>query len=228
MRHHKQWHPWGIFITSFNIQWTPLFLLSFSVRVKVEVGLVCKNESLPGYFITLELFHGFSPLFFLKNEWEEWIREECIHCPLILRIRVVMQYFELELKPEGTRLLIKWLQVWTQVPVISQSWLISTAPLRHLIPAVSKAKVSEIWHIEFHEPSAKWHTQDWQFYRSWWTMKDFEIVQIFKACFMPPDHSVNTWWRRKHGNILQSISDCILYMGTERFGAEALMSTLNL
>ncbi len=59
-------------------------------------------------------------------------------------------------------------------------------------------------------------------------MKGFEIVQILKACFMPPDHFVNTLWRRKQGNIVQSISDCILYMGTERFGAEALISTLNL
>lgn len=68
----------------------------------------------------------------------------------------VVQYFELELKPEGTRLLIKRLQVWTHVPVISQSWLISTAPLKKTqIPAVSKAKVSESWHIEFYKPSAK-------------------------------------------------------------------------
>lgn len=140
------------------------------------------HESLPGYLMTLELFHGFSPLLFLKNEWEE-----CIQSALILRIRVVMEYLELELKPEGTRLLIRRLQVWTQVPVISQSWLISTAPLsKTLNPCCFQGK--SFWNMAYRISRTICqitNTQDWQFYRSWWMMKDWDCPDIQSLFYAP-------------------------------------------
>jgi len=58
----------------------PLFLLSFVVRVKTEVGFVrcVLYECLPGYLITLLLFRNFSPLFFQRNdEKNESEENEC-------------------------------------------------------------------------------------------------------------------------------------------------------
>lgn len=90
--------------------------------------------------------------FVLSKKWMR--RKGMLSSAQVLRIMVIMQSFELASKPKGTRQLF---QVWTQVAVKSQYWLIPTSPLgKTRNPCYFQGKC--IWHTEIHEPSAKWQT----------------------------------------------------------------------
>lgn len=134
----------------------PHFRLLFCVRVKAEVGFVCKVCSpwMPYWLFdnSQVVFHRFSPLFFRrKNEPEE------------------RQRFQSSF---SSRNHCKNAGVWAGSEL---GW---QPPLHHLVKHLIWQLLGKCSWI-CHKASSISHY--WLFYRSWWTVKDFEIVQTFKT-----------------------------------------------